>query len=146
MIRRAGMALVALFLLLQLVPYGRDHTNPPVRREPAWPDGEGRELVNRACYDCHSNETRWLWYHHVAPLSWGVQRDVDEGRATLNFSEWDRPSDEADEAVEVVVEGEMPPLRYLLAHPEARLDDADRRLLVETLRAALGDRRAERDD
>ena len=79
---------VAIFLLIQLIPYGRDHTNPAVVAEPAWDLPETRALAVRACFDCHSNETIWPWYSNVAPISWLVQRDVDEGREKLNFSEW----------------------------------------------------------
>ena len=68
--------LVGLFVVMQAVPYGRDHTNPPVIVEPAWDSPRTRELAVRACFDCHSNETKWPSYSHVAPLSWVVQRHV----------------------------------------------------------------------
>ncbi len=58
---RAGLGLFAVAVLLQLVPYGRDHTNPLVTQDAPWPDGRARELATAACYDCHSNETRWPW-------------------------------------------------------------------------------------
>ena len=55
-----GVALfVAMFAVMQLVPYGRAHTNPPVIAEPAWDSPRTRELAARACFDCHSNETKW---------------------------------------------------------------------------------------
>jgi hypothetical protein len=92
----------------------------------------------RACFDCHSNETEWLWYHRIAPISWGVQADVMEGRDALNFSEWDRPQEEAAEAAETVVEGEMPPWQYVLAHPDARLSQAEREELIQGLQATFG--------
>ena len=136
--RRLLQLLLGLFVLIQLVPYGRAHDNPPVRREPPWDRPETRELVARACFDCHSNEVRWPWYSHVAPVSWLVQHDVDEAREHLNFSEWDRPQKDADEAAEEVAEGEMPLWYYLPAHPEARLSDAERRQLVAGLEATLG--------
>ena len=70
----------ALLLALQLVPYGRDHDNPPVAQDAPWATAEGRRLAVAACYDCHSNATRWPVYSHVAPMSWLVQRDVENGR------------------------------------------------------------------
>lgn len=124
---------------LHLVPYGRDHDNPAVRQEPAWDSPRTRELAVAACFDCHSNETKWPWYSNVAPMSWLIQRDVDDGRAVLNFSEWDREQDEADDAAETVVDREMPPRRYLPLHPGARLDAEERRVLAEGLAAAIGD-------
>ena len=69
-----------------------------------------RALAQRACFDCHSNETKWPWYSTIAPVSWLVQRDVEEGRRGLNFSEWGRPHKEANEAASSVEKGEMPPL------------------------------------
>src|SRR6478735_10619944 len=80
---------------IQFVPYGHAHTNPPVRLEPAWDSPQTRELAARACFDCHSNLTKWPWYSNVAPVSWLIQRDVDGGRAALNFSEWNKPQDGA---------------------------------------------------
>lgn len=126
-------------VVIQAIPYGRDHTNPPVVVEPAWDSLATRELAVRACYDCHSNETVWPWYSQIAPMSWLVQRDVDEGREELNFSEWQREQDEADEAAETVRDGSMPPRQYLLAHSEARLSDAQLDALARGLAATLGD-------
>ena len=86
--------------------------------------------------DCHSNLTEWPWYTNVAPMSWLVQRDVDEGRRILNFTEWDRPQ-RTDEIGEVVLGGEMPPFQYTLIHPGAKLSDAERQELVDGLRASI---------
>lgn len=125
-------------VLIQLVPYGRAHTNPPVAVEPAWDLPATRSLADRACFDCHSNETRWPWYSHLAPTSWLVQDHVDEGRRILNFSEWNRSYEEAGEAAESVLEGEMPPASYLLLHPDARLSPSERDRLARGLSATLG--------
>jgi mono/diheme cytochrome c family protein len=131
-------ALAVLFLVAQLVPYGRDHANPPVTKEVAWSSPATERLVAGACYDCHSNRTTWPWYASIAPVSWLVQHDVDEGRATLNFSEWDRPqSADAAEIVEAVREGEMPPLQYELLHGAARLSSAERDALARGLETTL---------
>lgn len=126
-----------LLVVAQLVPYGRDHSNPPARAEPAWDRPETRELAVRACFDCHSNETQWPWYSHVAPASWLLQRHVDDGRRELNFSEWPHGSGEADEAAEVVLDGEMPPRSYTLVHPEAKLSQDQRRSLAAGLEATM---------
>lgn len=138
-ILRAG-ALAAFVGLgaIQLVPYGRDHTNPPVANEPRWDSPETARLVDAACYDCHSNETRWPWYSNVAPMSWLVYRDVIAGREELNFSEMGRDDNETDKAAETVVDGEMPPFRYVVNHLQARLDGAERQALVRGLEQTLG--------
>jgi hypothetical protein len=132
------VVLVAIFIALQLVPYGRDHTNPPVVADAPWPSAESRQLAVGACYDCHSHETRWPPYSWVAPMSWLVTRDVDQGRDEFNFSRWDEDGDEADKAVEAVEDGDMAPRRYQLAHPDARLSAAERQQLIAALTAMQG--------
>ena len=140
---------VAIFLLIQLIPYGRDHTNPAVVAEPAWDLPETRALAVRACFDCHSNETIWPWYSNVAPISWLVQRDVDEGREKLNFSEWrvyvenedgedEEKEYEWDDIEEVIRSGEMPLPIYLVQHPEAKLSLAEKEQLIEGLLVSTG--------
>jgi mono/diheme cytochrome c family protein len=138
-IRWAVWGGLALFAAIQLVPYGRDHTNPPVTEAAAFAPGPGLELARGACFDCHSNETAWPWYTSVAPASWLAQRDVDEGRATLNFSEWDRPQAEVDELIEVIEDAEMPPVSYTLIHPSARLSDEECSALIAAMRQMLRD-------
>ena len=129
---------LALFLVIQLVPYGRGHANPPVRGEPVWDSSQTRQLADRACFDCHSNETRWPWYSNVAPVSWVIQRDVDKGRSELNFSEWNREH-EGEDAVETVAEGRMPPWYYLPMHPAAGLSAEERAALSSGLASTLGE-------
>ena len=124
-----ALTFLVLFLLIQLVPYGKDITNPPVVEDAPWTSLQARQVALRACYDCHSNETIWPWYSRIAPISWLVYRDVQEGRSELNFSEWGRGEQEVEDIGEVIAKGEMPPLQYLLAHPEARLSAADKALL-----------------
>ena len=135
---RMAFGLLGAFLAVQLVPYGRVHRNPPVTGEPTWDAPETRALAKQACFDCHSNETEWPAYASIAPASWLVQHDVDEGRAVLNFSEWTRSQEEAKEAAEEVLEGEMPPVPYMLVHAHARLTPADRARLARGLARTLG--------
>jgi len=142
--RVVGGGIVAALLLIQLVPYGHDRTNPPVTGTPQWDSPRTEELARRACFDCHSHQTRWPWYSRVAPVSWRIMSHVSEGRAHLNFSQFDRPQRDADEAAEMVEKGEMPPFDYRWMHPEARFSDAERDELVRGLRATFGD--AERGD
>jgi len=127
---------------LQLIPYGRTHTNPPVSSEPQWDSPRTRDLFTRACADCHSNETVWPWYSNIAPVSWLAQRDVDEGREKFNIS---TGSGEADEAAEKVVEGEMPPAQYPWLHPAANLSTSEKQELIQGLLATFGGESSERD-
>ena len=135
---RGALVLVLAFVGIQFVPYGRDHVNPSVGAEPAWDSPETRALAKQACFDCHSNETEWPAYSRVAPVSWLVQHDVAEGRAALNFSEWQRPQEEATEAAAEVLEGEMPPAPYQRMHAHARLSTADRQRLARGLMRTFG--------
>ena len=121
---------IAAFLLIQLVPYGWTKSNPVVVQDAPWPDEASAQLARDACYDCHSNETEWPAYSYVAPMSWLVRRDVEAGRDELNFSEWGDDSGEADDAVETLREGSMPPRQYRLAHPDARLSAEEEQRLM----------------
>jgi heme-binding protein len=134
---RILLVVAALLVIAQFLPFGRID-NPPVTAEPAWDSPRTRELVARSCFDCHSNQSKRQWYH-FAPVSWLVAHDVAEAREHLNFSEWDREQDDADEAAEKVEEREMPLKKYLLLHPEARLSDTERAELVRGLEATLGE-------
>jgi mono/diheme cytochrome c family protein len=137
---RRGLIIGCIALLVaQIVPYGRNHTNPPVSAEPKWDRPVTRELFYRACADCHSNATRWPWYSHIAPVSWLVQHDVDDARVHFNVSEWDRPDQHGDEAAQLVRQDDMPPYVYRPAHPDARLSDAERESLIRGLVATFGD-------
>ena len=135
-VRLVLLSILGLFLLIQVIPYGHSHTNPPVTGEPAWDSPRTRELAAAACFDCHSNETAWPWYTSVAPFSWLTQHDVESGRATLNFSEWNQPQ-EAGDFAEMISSGEMPPWYYSLIHSAARLSDQEKQQLIAGLRATL---------
>jgi len=136
---RAIQVGLVLFGLIQVVPYGWWHENPPVVDDAPWPDGETASLARDACYDCHSNETEWPPYSYVAPMSWLVRRDVEAGRDELNFSTWNDDDGEADDAAETLLDGSMPPRQYELLHPSARLSDDDVARLVAALEAMDGD-------
>lgn len=139
-LRRSSIGLGVTFVLIQFIPYGRSHDNPPITAEPAWNGPRTRELAKRVCFDCHSNETRWPWYSHIAPASWLLERDVREGRKHLNFSEWDRKQKHADEAAEELAKGEMPPWFYLPLHADARLDAKEKQELEVGLESTLAGR------
>ena len=133
----AGVAVVALQIT------NPDRTNPPVLHDLAAtnpPPAEITALLRAACYDCHSHETKWPWYARIAPSSWLVVSDVNEGREHFNFSEW--PTDpelvvkRLDRINEVLDYKEMPPKKYTLLHPEARLTEAQRKFIMDWADAA----------
>ena len=128
---------IGLLGLMQLLPIGRDHTNPAVVSEPQWSSPEARALAKEHCFQCHSNETEWPWYSNIAPASWLIQFDVNEGRDKFNFSNWDTNSEELDELTEVIQEGEMPPIQYWLFHPNSHLNDQQKQELIDALNSSI---------
>ena len=132
---------ILILLAIQLVPYGRDHANPPARQSVTWDSPRTEELARRACFNCHSNETRWPWYSSIAPISWRIQTHVIGGRKKLDFTAFDagneKMAEAAGEAAETVTRGDMPPQDYMLMHPEARLTYAEKRELVAGLEATF---------
>lgn len=138
----AAVAAVAI----QFIPYGKDHTNPPIISEPSWDSPRTKELFARACADCHSHESKYPWYSTIAPVSWLVARDIKEGREHFNVSAWGaQKENEGEDAAKEVREGEMPMLIYTLPHPEARLSDTEKQELISGLEKTFGKEEAEEE-
>lgn len=135
---RILLGIILAIVLSQLVPFGHQHTNPPMIQEPAWDGPQTRELAVRACFDCHSNQTVWPWYSNIAPISWLTQRDVNDGRRHLNFSEWNQPQRHAGHVIKEIQTGDMPLWFYLPLHPAARLSDSEKAALIAGFRKTPG--------
>jgi hypothetical protein len=135
--RNAILGVIAVivvgFIILQVVP-GFARTNPPVQYKVNWSSPETENLMRTACYDCHTNETVWPWYSQIAPISWLVVHDVNEGREKLNFSDGTGEI-EADELIRQIQDGEMPPKIYLTMHPDANLSATQKAALIDGIRA-----------
>lgn len=134
-LKSVGIAIVVILVGLQLIPVNR--TNPAITREVKWNAPTTRALAQRACYDCHSNETTWPWYGYVAPISLFLANHIDEGRGRLNFSAWDQPNTELDEVIESINKNKMPLWDFVLMHPEAKLTNAEKATLVAGLQATF---------
>lgn len=137
LVRRLLLAAAVFVAVIQIIPARR--TNPPVRSDLHAPV-EVKEILRRACYDCHSHETRWPWYSRVAPLSWWVVSHVNEARGDLNFSEWPRFDHElagmALHDIDTQVTREKMPLpSYTIMHAGARLSEVERQTLVRWARS-----------
>jgi hypothetical protein len=131
--KRVGIALTIALFAVQLVPVVR--SNPTAHSFPEAP-AEVQALMRRSCGDCHSNETNWPWYAHVAPVSFLIARDVNEGRKKLNASVWDRYDDalrarKKREIAKQIEKGAMPPWYYVPLHPEAKLSVQERDLIIK---------------
>jgi hypothetical protein len=134
------VVLVAGFALLQLTNPPR--TNPPVisdmmAKNP--PPPQIAAMLRTACYDCHSSETTWPWYSHIAPVSWLIASDVNEGRRNLNLSDWPgdpmRDAKRLEDMSEKIGYDEMPPAKYTAIHADARLTESQRKELTDWLDA-----------
>lgn len=131
-----------LFVIIQF--FRIDKTNPPVNEGMDFltikntPENVASK-IRASCYDCHSNETKYPWYSNVQPVAWFLKSHIDEGRTKLNFStfatyEPKRQAHKLAEAVEMVETGEMPMESYLLAHPEAKLTQEERQMIIDYFR------------
>ena len=134
---RVLIGIVAVFGLIQLIP--NRVTNPLARHEPPWNSPQTLALAKAACFDCHSNQTRSYWYEKIAPVSWWIKNHVDEGRAKLNFDEW-QPGRGGGRGARTVLRGSMPPSYYtwLGLHSNAKLTPRQKQQLAEGLQATLG--------
>ena len=147
-LRWSAVGLCVAFIAIQFVPVNR--TNPPVQGD-FRDSAEVVSVLRRACYDCHSNETTWPWYSRMAPVSWVIAHDVNEGRAALNFSTWNQLSPEKKaeaikESWEEVAESKMPTWYYVVIHPKARLSANDRSVLRAWSGSVAGEEAGENND
>jgi len=133
------MVLLVFLLIAQFITIQR--TNPPLKGDLAAPP-HIKTLLRRACYDCHSNETRWPWYTYIAPVSWLIVHDVERGRQELNFSEWGsyyfatqiRKLQWMGRALR---EENMPPWTYRIFHPGTGLTQRDSTVLEQWIEAEI---------
>src|SRR5689334_13007104 len=127
----AGIILIVLAVAIQAIRPAR--TNPEVDesktlRANSTTSADVAAILDRACNDCHSNKTTWPWYSEVAPVSWLLVDDVNDGRKELSLSEWGTYDSKKrvrklKKICEEVESGGMPLKSYLLLHPAARLSD-----------------------
>ena len=132
MLKKILLSLIAIFLVLQLVR--PEKTNPIAASAPPQFPENIQPILQRACYDCHSNETVWPWYSNITPVSFFLTHHVEDARKELNFSEWEnykpkRKKRKFKEIVEQVKETEMPLPSYLLIHTNAKLSDEEMKTL-----------------
>ena len=131
-----GILLIVAFVVIQFIRPAR--TNPPVdetatlgARLQVTPEVEA--ILDRSCIDCHSHKTVWPWYSNIAPVSWYLTHDVNEGRRHWNVSNWPtdpkRSAHRLEEMCEQVKKGEMPMAIYVTMPPTAKLSDADKQTL-----------------
>jgi hypothetical protein len=138
-LRRILIAAAVLLLAAQFIP--ADCNNPPADPAKHMYAVEGapagiRSILNRSCTDCHSSETRWPWYSHVAPVSWVVASDVHEARRKMNLSEWGnypekKRDHEMEEICNEIIDGGMPDSKYTWIHRAARVSQEEREAVCQ---------------
>ena len=139
MTKKILIGVLAVFIILQF--FQIDKSNPEYDASQDLitihnPPAEVAGILKSACYDCHSYETAYPWYTNVQPLAWWIKDHIDEGRDEMNFSEWGtysprRADHKLEESVELVEGGEMPLESYTLAHGEAKLSEAQKKILTD---------------
>lgn len=134
--------LLILILALVIIQFIKPNTNNPVEDKGKFitshlqiPDNIYNQ-IEKSCFDCHSYRTKWPWYSKISPLVYLIKSDVEAGREQLNFSAWgdydkSRMMDKLDGIDTEVKDGEMPISMYLPLHPEAKLSESDKKILVD---------------
>jgi len=118
-------------IVIQFIPV--DRTNPGAISEINAPD-DLKAIFRNSCYDCHSHETVWPWYSYIAPASWLLVSDVNEGREHLNFSKWNtldrsKQTKLREEIWEEIREEKMPLWQYRILHPGSKLSQEQKNLI-----------------
>lgn len=127
--------LIVAGFAIQFIPYGKDLDNPPVVSEPHWDSPETKKMFFSICGNCHSNATKYPFYKGVAPISWLIQHDVHEGRKHFNVSMWTiQQPNKGNQAAGKLESGDMPPRFYVIGHPEAKLSETEKSVLISGLK------------
>lgn len=145
MLKYIGLGIIALLIVSQMFRGEKPvvaSNNPGDIHQVMEINTAVSRILREACYDCHSNETIYPWYANVAPVSWLVNHDVEEGRDELNFSTWadyplKRKNHKLEEVIELIEEGEMPMPVYKITHPEARLTEEEVKLVIDWARSSM---------
>lgn len=142
------LILLVAFIVIQFINRpdkvsSAEITNDDITKKLAVPENV-QGIMKRACYDCHSNQTKWPWYSNIAPASWLVADDIKEGRKKMNFSEWGKIPESKrqlrlENICEEVQEGKMPLPKYLIMHKEAELTQADKEVLCNWVKSVSGE-------
>ena len=149
--KKFSVILLVAFILIQFFPIDKNNPAPTPQMDfltiKNTPETTAN-LIRNGCYDCHSNETKYLWYSNVQPIAWFLQDHIEEGRKELNFStfatyEPKRQAHKLAEAIEQIEKGEMPLDSYIIAHSEAKFSEAQKQEVIQYLKLVESDIRRE---
>lgn len=149
--KKISVILLVAFILIQFFPIDKNNPAPTPQMDfltiKNTPETTAN-LIRNGCYDCHSNETKYLWYSNVQPIAWFLQDHIEEGRKELNFStfatyEPKRQAHKLAEAIEQIEKGEMPLDSYIIVHSEAKFSEAQKQEVIQYLKLVESDIRRE---
>jgi len=138
MLKKITYGLLAVFVIIQFIrpsrnasagPYKNDITNQfPMNKEV-------ETALQKSCYDCHSNQTKYPWYSMVQPVGWWLQHHIDEGKEHLNFHEFlaydqKKQDHKLEEIEESVRDGWMPLESYSWIHKDAKLNEKEKTVIL----------------
>ena len=136
--KRILIVLLVIFVIIQFIrPAKNVHAgaqpNHVMKNFPASP--EVRSIMEKACFDCHSNNTTYPWYSYIQPFAWWLNDHIEEGKKEVNYDEFlsytpKKQHKKFEETAELVKEGEMPLKSYTWIHRDAKLTDAERQAIV----------------
>lgn len=136
----AGLVFAGLLVCLTVaMQFMKVVDNPPVTQVIPAP-ANVKAILQKSCFDCHSNETRITWFQRLPIAAWMVQSDVSGARSILNFTEWNKYTPMEQDgliylAVNAAVTDQMPPADFLWIHPDAKLTQADKKVLQDWLQS-----------
>jgi hypothetical protein len=136
--KKVGIGLLVILILIQAYRPAKNDSNKlenDISKSYAVPD-DVKQILAKACNDCHSNNTTYPWYSNVQPLRFWLDDHVNDGKRHMNFNEFNsyqiaRQYKKLDECIEQVKEGEMPLESYTLIHKEAKLNDTEKQKLFD---------------
>lgn len=145
------LVVILILAAIQFIPHERELVTINTAHDFRTDNTELKNILRKACYDCHSFETNYPWYANVVPVNYWLNNHINEGREHLNFSEWNAyPAGDqkhsAKEIVEVVEEKEMPMLSYWIVHWDAKLTDAERKVIIDAFGGSGAHDEEEDDD
>jgi len=133
-----AIALLVAFVGIQFIPTTRNQSEVVPKTDFILVNDVPNDIKNKlqvSCYDCHSNNTIYPWYNKVQPVAWFLEDHIKEGKAELNFNEWDdysnrRKNSKLKSIINQIENGEMPLWSYTLIHKNALLSTGEKELII----------------
>ncbi len=143
--KKIGLAVLALLVVIQFIHpkknISQEILETDITKVNTVPD-DVLQILKTACYDCHSNNTVYPWYNNIQPVAWWLNKHVNNGKRHLNFSEFGnyntkKANHKLDEIIETLEKDEMPLFSYVIIHRDAKLNDAQKKLVIDWAKSAM---------